>query len=134
MNFTVVVDSSALVEIVADKAPDRALLHRLSTAVAVAPELLDVEALSVLRRLESVKALSEAQASTALAKVRAAPVSRVSHRPLISRAWRLRPSIRVADAFYVALAEELGIPLVTCDARLARSNGHQAVIEVYPVS
>ncbi|WP_309115557.1 hypothetical protein [Saccharothrix sp.] len=38
------------------------------------------------------------------------------------------------DAFYVALAERLGVPLITCDAKLAGSNGHQVDIEVYPVS
>ncbi len=29
------------------------------------------------------------------------------------------------------LAEQLGIPLITCDARLAHSNGHHAEIELY---
>ncbi|MBB5954229.1 putative nucleic acid-binding protein [Saccharothrix tamanrassetensis] len=134
MNPTIVVDSSALLEVVASKVPDRELLHRLSTAVAAAPELIDVEALSVLRRLESMHALSGDEATAALAKVRAAPIDRVPHRPLIKRAWSLRGSIHAADAFYVALAEELGIPLITCDARLAGSNGHQVDIEVYPVS
>jgi len=30
------------------------------------------------------------------------------------------------------LAERLDIPLVTCDAKLAKSNGHNAKIELYP--
>jgi predicted nucleic acid-binding protein len=36
------------------------------------------------------------------------------------------------DAAYVALAERLGVPLVTCDAKLAGAHGHQAKIELYP--
>ncbi|WP_433272994.1 type II toxin-antitoxin system VapC family toxin [Actinosynnema sp. CS-041913] len=135
MNVSIVVDCSALIEVVAGKVPDRELLHRLSTAIgAAAPELIDVEAMGVLRRLESRKALSRDEATTALTMVQAAPINRVPHRPLIERAWGLRHSIHAADAFYVALAEELGVPLVTCDARLAGSNGHQVDIEVYPVS
>lgn len=41
---------------------------------------------------------------------------------------------RGADALYVALAEQLEAPLITCDKRLANSNGHKARIELYPVS
>jgi len=33
------------------------------------------------------------------------------------------------DGAYVALAEELGLPLITRDGRLARSSGHSARIE-----
>jgi predicted nucleic acid-binding protein len=34
------------------------------------------------------------------------------------------------DGTYVALAEVLEAPLLTCDERLARAHGHQARIEV----
>ncbi|MBL7325874.1 VapC toxin family PIN domain ribonuclease, partial [Escherichia coli] len=36
----------------------------------------------------------------------------------------------VADGAYVALAEGLGVPLITCDGRLAQSHGHNAEIEL----
>jgi predicted nucleic acid-binding protein len=36
------------------------------------------------------------------------------------------------DACYVALSEALGLTLVTTDARLGRSSGHTAKIELYP--
>jgi predicted nucleic acid-binding protein len=49
-------------------------------------------------------------------------------------AWRMRHSVGGADALYVALAERLDIPLITCDKRLANSNGHKARIELYPLS
>lgn len=38
------------------------------------------------------------------------------------------------DATYIALAGQLDVPLVTCDARLAASHGHRATIEPYPLS
>lgn len=134
MNFTAVVDASAIIEVVAAKSPDRALLRRLATSVAAAPELLDVEVLGVLRRLERTGALSAREAVSALDKVRTAPVERIPHRPLLETAWQVRHSVHFADAFYVALADRLGVPLVTCDAKLAGSNGHQVDIEVYPIS
>ncbi|WP_181193380.1 type II toxin-antitoxin system VapC family toxin [Prauserella shujinwangii] len=38
------------------------------------------------------------------------------------------------DAAYVALAERLGVPLVTCDAKLAGANGHRASVDLCPVA
>lgn len=43
--------------------------------------------------------------------------------PLLPRIWELREDVTTADAAYVALAEHLGAPLVTTDARLARASG-----------
>jgi predicted nucleic acid-binding protein len=99
-----------------------------------APDLIDVEVFSVLRRLERAGALTPEQAGMAVATLESAPIARVPHRALLRRAWAMRRSITSYDATYVALAEELGLPLVTCDARLARSHGHSAKIELYPVS
>ena len=45
--------------------------------------------------------------------------------------WDLRENLTAYDAAYVALSEALDVPLVTTDARLAASPGHQAVIEGY---
>jgi predicted nucleic acid-binding protein len=46
------------------------------------------------------------------------------------RAFSLRDNLTAYDAAYVALAEALGCPLVTRDARLARSSGHSAEVAV----
>jgi predicted nucleic acid-binding protein len=46
--------------------------------------------------------------------------------PLIGEAYALRATHSVADAIYVALAEMLQAPLITCDGRLSRSHGHRA--------
>ena len=49
--------------------------------------------------------------------------------------WQLRSLRSASDAAYVALAEALDAPIVTTDARLARSTGHAAhVVGWQPVS
>ncbi len=48
----------------------------------------------------------------------------------MERIWALRHTHTAYDASYVALAELLPAPLITCDARLARSVGHSATIEL----
>jgi predicted nucleic acid-binding protein len=42
---------------------------------------------------------------------------------LHARVWSLQHNVTPYDAWYVALAEYLEVPLATCDARLARANG-----------
>jgi predicted nucleic acid-binding protein len=80
-------------------------------------------------------AFDEARAERdAVAFLMEAPVVRVPHRPLLTRAWQLRDSITAYDATHIALAEQLDVPLLTCDARLGRAHGHDAEVVVYPRS
>lgn len=43
--------------------------------------------------------------------------------PFVERAWELRENVTTYDAWYVALAEALGAPLVTANDRLRRATG-----------
>jgi predicted nucleic acid-binding protein len=56
------------------------------------------------------------------------------HRPpdidLLSRAWKLRGHVTAYDTMYIALAEALDAPIVTCDTPLAKVPGHRARIAV----
>jgi predicted nucleic acid-binding protein len=69
------------------------------------------------------------RAEEALADLATLPLERYSHRLVLARAWRLRANLTLYDAAYVALAELLDAPLVTCDAALARAP-HSAKVEV----
>jgi predicted nucleic acid-binding protein len=55
---------------------------------------------------------------------------RYPHDVLIERIWQLRDNLTAYDAAYVALAEALGAPLLTCDRKLASPAGHRACVEV----
>lgn len=134
MTFGAVVDNSALVELLAGRDPDQELVRRLLTSTLAAPEILDAEALSALRGMALRGEISEAEGHRHLEHIGMTPVTRVSHRVLIRRAWAIRHSVSAYDALYVALAEELDVPLITCDKKLAGANGHTARIEVYPIS
>ena len=129
-----VVDISAMIEMLAGAQPDVALRKRVLRGQLAAPELFDIEAASVLRKLARTGAMSEANAASVLTDIANAPVARAPHLPLIDRVWQLRHCVSAYDATYIALAERLEVPLLTCDAKLAGSHGHAARIELYPTS
>ena len=57
------------------------------------------------------------------------PLKRYPHDFLLPRVWELRNNLTAYDAVYVALAEVLDAPLLTCDPWLANAPGHRARIE-----
>jgi len=129
-----VLDASALLELVSGVAPDVRLRRMFRTARGAAPEIIDLEVASALRRYVRAGLLNAEDARAALLDAHEAAIARTSHRPLLDRVWELRDSVATYDAAYVALAETLGVPLATCDARLGRAHGHRAEVLVYPTS
>jgi len=93
-----------------------------------APHLIDVEVVSALRRHTAVKSLTVRGAQGAISDFQDLAVVRYPATPLLERIWQLRATLTVYDAAYIALSEVLDAPLVTTDARLARSHGHRADI------
>lgn len=126
-----VVDASVLATALADDAADGDTTRgRLRGQDLAAPELIDLEVVSVLRRQLSVGKLDTRRARLALDDLLELPVQRVPHRALLRRCWELRDNLSVYDAAYVALAETLEAPLVTADARLAKAPGVTCTVEV----
>lgn len=95
-----------------------------------APELIDLEVASTLRRLVLAEKLDRRRAESAVLDLFDVPLSRGSHLPLLKRCWELRANLTVYDSAYVALAEALGCPLVTADRRLANAPGLGCPVEI----
>lgn len=127
----IVVDASAVALAVSEgTAAGSRTRQRLRHEQLSAPELLDLEVLAALRRLVQRELISAARAAAAVRDLRALPVHRVRHGPLLARCWELRDTVTPYDAAYVATAEELGVPLLTADARLSRASGPRCAIEL----
>ncbi|AVL96534.1 VapC toxin family PIN domain ribonuclease [Microbacterium sp. str. 'China'] len=82
---------------------------------------LDIEVLSVLRRLTMRSSMPAHAAREALDAFGALQITRHPLRRLIPRIWSLREDVSAYDAGYVALAEALDVPLLTADHRLAKT-------------
>lgn len=126
-----VVDASVLAPALADDGPDGdAARTRLRGQSLVAPELIDLETTSVIRRQTQAGHLDLRRAGLALTDLVEMPLRRASHLTLLERCWELRDNLTVYDAAYVALAELLDAVLVTADARLATAPGPRCEIEL----
>lgn len=128
----IVVDASAVLELLLGRPSGPAAAARLlDPAEALhAPHLLGIEVAQVLRRFAAAGGLSDERADEARTDYLDLRVERHFHEPLLERIWQLRHNMTAYDAAYVALAEALDAPLVTCDGRLSRAPDHRARIEV----
>ena len=128
----IVLDASALVELLLGTSQGHTIAGRITDPRLGlhTPHLADVEVAQALRRYVREGALDAVSAASALADLRALDLERHSHEPLLDRVWALRENVTAYDAVYVALAEALDAPLLTCDGRLARAPGMQGRVEL----
>ncbi len=124
----IVVDASAMVEALVGRDIDVGLLDLLAGDLA-APHLLDVDVMSALRGLELGGKLQTEWADRARSEYFAFDIARHEFVPLAERVWRLRHQFTSYDACYLALAEALDVPLITCDSKLSIP-GHSAAVMV----
>ena len=76
-------------------------MDSLEEASLLAPALLDVEVLSVLRRALLQNRIEEHRARLALEDLGAWPVDRIPHSALLQEAWKHRHNVSAFDAFAV---------------------------------
>lgn len=127
-----VVDTSALLEAIVATSPPTGLIDRLTDDGDLhAPHLVDIEVVHALRRLNVLGELSDDRAADARTDFRDLPIVRYPHVALSDRIWELRHNLTAYDAAYVALAEALDVPLVTCDGHLSQAPGHTAQVELF---
>lgn len=127
-----IVDTSAVLAVLAADAPNAQLVERLADDGDLhGPHLIDTEVLHTLRRMSISGAIGDDRAADARADFAELALVRYPHEPLNDRVWELRHNLTAYDATFVALAEALGVPLITCDRRLASAPGHRADVEVF---
>lgn len=128
----IVVDASALLEFLLQTPLGVRIEARLfrDEDELHAPHLVDVELVQGLRRLVRTGEVSPVRADEAIADLTDLDLHRHAHVDLLGRAWRLRDNITAYDAMYVALAEAIQAPIVTCDRPLSKAPAHRVRIEV----
>ncbi|MEO8504888.1 MAG: type II toxin-antitoxin system VapC family toxin [Acidobacteriota bacterium] len=127
----IVLDASAAVDLLLgnDSASIEARVFAHGEEVH-APHLLDIEVASVLRRLAWRDEVTAVRAGQAMEDFIELPIHRHAHERYVPRIWELRFNLTAYDAVYVALAEVLGVPLLTRDRKLTATAGHEATVEL----
>lgn len=123
-----VLDASVAVEYLLRTPLGLTVSDMIEDASLVAPELMDVEVLSVLRRAVLSGRLSEIRALMAIEDLAHWPVDRISHQALVRMAWRYHRNVSAYDAVYLSVARVHGFPLLTTDSRLSRAPGLDVVV------
>jgi predicted nucleic acid-binding protein len=128
MSDAFVIDSSVAVEHLLKTPLGNSVTELLDRSSLVAPEMLDAEVLSVVRRNVLIGRLEVDAAETVLSDLVDWEVDRISHQTVVLNAWRHYQNVSPYDALYVATAEQFGLPLLTLDGRLARAAGIEIVV------
>ena len=117
----IVLDNSALIAALIDPGPaGQSCAARIAGASRIAaPAILDAEVVHALRGLLRGGKIDAPTADHAVAALEMLPVRRYPLPPLVARIWELKANATAYDAAYVALAEHLGVPLVTGDAKFS---------------
>lgn len=115
----IVIDASALVEVLLQTPRARAIERCMRGRELVAPDALDVEVLHALRAIERGGKATPPRVTRAITLLGELPIDRVAVGSLHQEAWALRHALSMYDAAYVAVAQVLGCALLTLDRRLA---------------
>lgn len=128
----IVVDASVLADALVDDGDvgkhARAMLSEDTHWAA--PAHLLVEVLSVVRGKVLGGKLGIGRAGEAVAAMTELAIEHVDPATVIARMWELRDNVTAYDAAYLAVAEALGVPLVTGDARIVRATGARCEVRL----
>ena len=118
------IDSSVVVAALVDSGPHGGWAEEvLAEGSLQAPELMLVEATNIFRRLERAKLITTPEANAAQDDLMQLDIDLFPFEPFAGRIWELRHNVTSYDAWYVAIAEALNLPLATLDKPLSKSNG-----------
>ena len=119
-----VLDASVLAAAVVDTGPEGTWSEAAIAVGGLAgPEFVLVETVNILRRMELTGRVSPTAASLLQARIMGLDLQLFPFAPFAERLWALRHNLSCQDAWYVAIAEAIGCPLVTLDRRLSLAPG-----------
>lgn len=122
--MSTVVDSSVLVAALVDTGPHGVWAETIIAGGSLyAPELAPAEATNIFRRLERAKLITTPEAHAARNDLMQLDIDLFPFEPFADRIWELRHNVTSYDAWYVALAEALKLPLATLDEPLSKPDG-----------
>ncbi|WP_030459565.1 type II toxin-antitoxin system VapC family toxin [Kitasatospora sp. NRRL B-11411] len=129
----IVIDCSALVLVLTAQTSDGELVRSrvVEGGDVYAPTLLDYEIQSALLGMQRGGKLTEKEVERAIAAYRMLPIAKRETLPFWDRVKKLHANLSAYDSQYVALAEALGVPLITGDARIKRSGAAKCEVEVF---
>ncbi len=122
--MSVVVDATVLVAALVDAGARGTWAESILASGSLhAPDLVRVEATNVLRRLERAGQISTPQACSAHDDLMQLSIELLAFDPFADRVWQLRHTVTSYDAWYIAVAEALKLPLAILDLRLSNASG-----------
>jgi predicted nucleic acid-binding protein len=116
-----VIDASALVELLLQSKKAKKIEQAIGDAELIAPDLVNLEVMQVLRKFELRGKLTRERASTAVSRLVESQISRFSTLALLEDAWSMHDNLTAYDACYVALAREHRCELLTTDIALSKA-------------
>jgi predicted nucleic acid-binding protein len=121
---SVVIDASVVVAALVDSGPHGDWAEEIIAGGSLqAPELMLAEATNIFRRLERAKLITTPEANAAQDDLMQLEVESFPFEPFAGRIWELRQNVTSYDAWYVAIAEALELPLATLDEPFSKSSG-----------
>jgi predicted nucleic acid-binding protein len=131
--LTCVVDASVVISALISHGPESRWAEELLRSEEIAaPHFMPSEAANLIRRSLLFRDVNQTHASRAHDELLALSVTLFPFAPYGERVWQLRNNLSAYDAWYVALAEDLRVPLVTLDGRLIRSPGPRCEFVTFP--
>lgn len=117
--MTLVVDASAVAEILLSTDAGRRAASVLDGRELLAPQHLTAEVASVIRGWSLSRQISDEQALRAFREFIALDIEQVPMAQMLPAVYALRHNVSAYDAMYVVLARAAQCHLLTLDARLA---------------
>jgi predicted nucleic acid-binding protein len=122
MPETLVVDASAMVDMLVGSHVGIDVGERLRDKDVHVPAHFDAEVISALGRLHRAGDLTQDQVEERVDLTAEAPIQRHLLAPLLQGAWQRHHNVRIVDALYIELATHINARIMTTDAGMASAS------------